>query len=128
MNDIARERFETMSWHDALLLHLHVDRRAPGTRDVVTLHIQWVDGQTSFVSFGDCYKLEANMNFGIIAAESIRSAHCILDSPRVAEERRKWAQLGVSLDDLMSFEFEMNSTGSVVRVLARSFEIEQSTA
>lgn len=73
--------------------------------------------------FGDCYALEAKMNFGIIALESILGATCSSDSPRVEEIRKKFLRYDVNLTDLLCFEIETNSTGGTIRIVARGFHV-----
>src|SRR3954449_11598353 len=105
----------------ATILSITIDRSSPGERDEVILKLQWPSGEEATICFKDCYALEANMNFGIIAAEAILSAECIRDSARLADIRKKWAALGVPLDDLKCFQLETSSTASTIRIFARAF-------
>jgi len=123
MTERIEKAFEAMEWHDAVLLSLNLDRRAPGKRDEVALIVEWPDGRKQRVCFTDCYALEAQMNFGVIAPESIRAAHCIADSPKLAEIRRRWAVLGVALESLRCFEFSTNSTASRICIYAKRYEV-----
>jgi hypothetical protein len=116
------EDFQSFEWHDAVILNITIVRANPGERDEVMLQIRWPSEKEATVCFKDCYALEANMNFGIIASETIRSAECIRDSARLADIRRKWATPGVNLDDLKCFEIETASTASRIRIYARTFE------
>lgn len=127
MTESIDEAFVALDWHDAVLLTMKIDRRAPGDRDEVALLVEWPDGRKRTVSFADCYALDAQMNFGVIAAESIRTAQCIEHSPRLAEIRRRWVALGVDLGALRCFEFTTNSTASEIRVYATRFELSDAS-
>lgn len=117
------QRFEALDWHDTLLLSLSIDRRAPGERDEVVLLVRWLDDREQRIRFSDCYSLDAQMNFGVVAPELIRAAHCTSDSPQLAAVRQRWATVGVELGDLRCFEIFTSSTASAIRICARRFEV-----
>lgn len=72
--------FNDFPWHDASLQSIYIDRQKPGEQDVVKLSIDWPDGHSSStIEFHDCYAFAANMNFGIVACESILTAECLAD-------------------------------------------------
>lgn len=123
MTKRIQEIFEGLPWHDSVLLNLTIDRKAPGERDEVLLLIEWTDGRKQTVHFTDCYAMEAQMNFGVIAPESILTAECTPNSPHLAEIRLRWSALSTHLEDLLCFELTMNSTASVIRIFARRFEV-----
>ncbi|MBZ4421418.1 hypothetical protein [Myxococcus sp. RHSTA-1-4] len=123
MTETIDEAFGALEWHDALLLSLNIDRRTPGERDEVVLLVEWPDGRKQKVRFMDCYALDSQMNFGVVAPESIRTARCLADTPKLADMRHRWRALGIELEDLRCFEFTTNSTASEVRVYARRFEV-----
>jgi hypothetical protein len=126
MTEEIRQAFEEMEWHDAVLLSLNIDRRAPGECDEVVLVMEWLDGRKQKVRFTDCYAFDAQMNFGVIAPESIRDARCATDSSKLVEMRQRWMALGVDLGDLRCFEITTNSTASEIRIYAKRFEISDS--
>lgn len=123
MTESIEHTFNALEWHDAILLKLTVDRTSPGEHDVVLIAVEWPDGTRHDISFLDCYALEAQMNFGVAAPESIRDAHCCMDSPWLYEVRQRWEGLGVALDDLRYFEIITNSTASAIRICARQFQV-----
>jgi len=110
--------FTSLAWHDAELLGLLLDRGDPGNCDQIELEVRWPDGERETVVFGDCYYLEAKMNFGVIAQESIAGATVIRDSDELLRVREKWSNLGVDLGKLICFEIKTNSTGSVLRIFS----------
>lgn len=73
----------------------------------------------------ECYALDGQMNFGVIAPESIREARCIADSPKLVEMRQRWMAVGVDLGDLRCFEIITNSTASEIRIYASRFEVSE---
>jgi hypothetical protein len=126
MTEAIEQVFESMEWHDSVLLSLNIDRCDPGERDEVTLVVEWRDGRKEKVRFTHCYALDAQMNFGVTAPESIRAARCIADSPKLAEMRQRWTALGVDLGDLRCFEITTNSTASEIRIYAKRLEVQDS--
>ena len=115
--------FDELPWHDAELRGLYVDRRQPGITDQVSLSVCWPNGAESEIAFHDCYALCAEMNFGVIAREAILAARVSYNAPGVTEIRARWEPLGVRLDDLACFEIETSSTGSLIRIYAKAFEM-----
>ena len=113
-----------MPWHDAALLELSLDRRDPGEGDEVRLRVAWPHGEEAALLFRGCYAMTADMNFGIIAAESIASATLVNDDSNLPSLRERWSRLGVPLEVLSCYRFDMSSTGSVVLVYATDFKIE----
>lgn len=115
--------FNSLPWHDAALLEMSVDRRNAGARDEVRLQVAWPHGEEATFVFRDCYALTADMTFGIIATERIGSAKLDDDDPNLASIRDQWKSIGVPLDLLNCYRLEMSSTGSVIRIYAKQFEI-----
>lgn len=112
--------FNEMPWHDAELLKISIDREKPGENDQILLEICWPNNEKNQLIFHDCYELEAKMNFGIIAPESILRAAFITKSQKITDIKKKWSQIGVDLEHLKCFEIETNSTGSVIQIYAFS--------
>lgn len=125
MTEKVEQAFHQLEWHDAVLLKMCIDRRTPGERDEVSIFVQWTNGRTREVRFVDCYALDAAMNFGVIAPESIRSGRCVSASPRLVAIREKWKPIGVDLEALRGFEIVTNSTNSQLLIVARSFCLEE---
>lgn len=113
-----KEKFNEMPWHDAELLGIVIDRQEPGENDQVIVDVCWQNGEKTRLVFIDCYGLEARMNFGVIAPESILDASSIEESQELDEIRKKWNKLGVDLGQLRCFEIRTNSTDSILRIYA----------
>ncbi|MCB9654801.1 MAG: hypothetical protein H6729_11795 [Deltaproteobacteria bacterium] len=124
MTSTIEQTFNDLAWHDAIILQLTVDRGSPGENDEILLAVEWPDGTQQQIRFVDCYLLEAQMNFGVVAPESIRDARCSNESSKLGEVRQRWESLGVTLGDLQCFEVYTNSTASIIRICARGFQVE----
>lgn len=117
--------FNDLPWHDATLKYIYINREDPGTSDVIKLLIDWPDGSSSStIEFCDCYSLHANMNFGIVADESILTAECVTDSKELKSICQEWSKAGVNLEKLKCFKIITNSTNSIINIYALNFKIE----
>jgi len=112
------ELFSELPWHDAVILGIEIGRRRPGETDEVVVMVMWPDERRSRVRFVECYGLEAKMNFGVVAAETVRSAIELDDTDALRSLREKWVHLRVDLSRIKCFTIEMNSTASSVSVYA----------
>lgn len=120
---IMENTFELLPWHDAELLNICIDRSDSGNNDIITLSIIWPDGQYNNIIFFDCYKFDAELNFGIIAKETIREAIILNESDRLNEIRNKWNKIGVNLSDLKCIKIDTNSTNSSLIIYSKGFKI-----
>jgi hypothetical protein len=110
--------FNKILWHDSELCNITIDRNNSGNNDQIIIDIRWQNDEITKFIFKDCYELELQMNFGIIASESILKASSTNKSDKLDYIRKKWQQIGVNLDNLNCFEIVMNSTSSVMRIYA----------
>ncbi len=117
------EKFDDLPWHDSVLLNLEVDRNNPGESDIVKALIKWQDGSQNSIIFNDCYLLDIQMNFGIIAEESILSAACCDSDEKISSVKKKWSSLGVELDRLRCYKINTNSTNSTLKIYALSMDV-----
>lgn len=116
--------FNELPWHDANLKFICIDRQIPGEHDVIKLMIDWPDCcSSSSIEFFDCYALTANMNFGIVASESILTAECLTESEELIAVRMEWLKVGVNLNNLKSFKITTNSTNSIINIFALDFRL-----
>ncbi len=117
--------FNSLPWHDAILKSLSIDRSRPGDNDTVRFVIDWPDdGPSSFIEFGKCYGLTAHMNFGIHTCECILAAECITASDELDALKAKWLKMTIDLDGIKCYQIITNSTGSVIKIYAFDFMIE----
>jgi hypothetical protein len=115
--------FNDLPWHDANLQSIYIDRQKPGEQDNVKLLIDWPDGKCSSIEFCDCYALNAHMNFGIVACESILTAEYFIDSEELSSIRNQWSKVGINLEGLQCFKIITNSTNSIINIFALSFRV-----
>lgn len=116
--------FCSLPWHDAEILSICIDRRQPGESDTVSFSVRWLDDSVSIVTFLNCYAFIAEMNFGVIAPESIRSADVFDINQKDTEDLYlKWKGIGIDLSLLKCYQIETNSTGSKILIYAFNFEL-----
>jgi hypothetical protein len=114
--------FNVLSWHDAELREVLVDRHHPGASDEVRLRIARPEGDEDRLIFWDCYAMTAELNFGVIAEERIAGAVQTDDDPGLHALRERWKPLGVSLDLVHCYRLETSSASSVIKIYAKRFE------
>jgi hypothetical protein len=115
-------------WHDAVLTEIRIDRSNPGYADSVELFIRWPGGRRSSVMFNDCYAMQAEMNFGIVAQETVRSFDVLIDDEMIDSVRAAFTAAKLAISDLKCFVLETNSTASSIKILARSVNIVDETS
>jgi len=121
---MKREEFLSYPWHDTEMLSIVIDRRQPGDKDKVEISLRWPDdGSYALLCFTDCYAAELQMNFGVVATESIRSVDYVVDRQDIAEIKKRWASSGAETHGLVCFEIETNSTASILRIYAMDCSI-----
>ena len=98
---------------------MEIDRSRAGEVDEVLFYILWPDDRRSRIRFMDCYALEAKMNFGVVAEETVLSATEQVETDGIRLLRDKWGRVGVDLAEVKCFTFETNSTASIINVYAR---------
>lgn len=120
--------FNSLDWHDAELIGVAVDRRMPGKNDIVIVEVRWPDSSCQGIIFTDCYAFNAQMNFGVLAPESIRSASCVTDSVDLRDVRRRWSNIDIDLRSLCCFEIRTNSTNSILQIFALGWDVALGTS
>lgn len=116
-----KQEFDSLPWHDAVLLGINIDRSNPGNLDAIILEVRWPDETKSKIIFNDCYYFEAKMNFGIVSEESILKSECFIESPIVNDIKKKWRHSGASFEHLNCYQVLTNSTNSSLTICALSF-------
>lgn len=119
------ETFNDLPWHDAVLLELLIDRRNSGEEDKVRMLVRWPDGRISSLVFRDCYQFVSEMNFGVIAEESILRAECTANGVEIQKIRDKWSSIGIDLSELFCCSIQTNSTNSKLNIYALSMSISK---
>lgn len=114
--------FNDFYWHDAVIKNIQIDRNSPGTNDTIIFDIEWPEekGKANFI-FEEVYWASMNLNFGIVANETILSASELEENDQNLNSLySKWN--GVINDmELKVYKFSLNSTGSEIKIIAKRF-------
>jgi hypothetical protein len=112
--------FTEYPWHDAILKEIKIDRSNPGNNDVINMTIVWPTGIESTFCFKDVYYAKLNLNFGVIAEESISAVTNIsMSDSDIVFFFQKWKGLIDNIEDLLFIEMLTISTGSEIRIFAK---------
>lgn len=115
--------FNEFYWHDAIIKNIQIDRHNPGIMDSITFEIEWPEekGRVNFV-FEDVYWATMNLNFGIVADETILSANEINNGGEYLININSKLK-GLIMDvKLKTYEFILNSTGSEIKIIAKGYK------
>ena len=74
MKKISNNEFNELEWHDSIIEKIEIDRSRPGENDSIEILISWYDGAKNKLRFDNVRWADLNMNFGIVALESIYDA------------------------------------------------------
>lgn len=118
--------FNQYDWHDAIVKFIDIDRNKPGVNDKITFAIEWRNGEKSALIFEDVYWASMSLNFGIVANETILKAESF--DKNDADLVRFYTDWKGLLDkvNLAKYLIEFNSTGSIIKIIARKYTIENS--
>jgi len=118
--------FNDFYWHDAIIKNIQIDRTNPGNDDSVMFEIKWPEESTMrILVFEDVYWTSMNLNFGIIADESILYATQLDEQNEdLVSFYLKWKG---AMDDvkLNTYKIELNSTGGEIKIIAKSFRVDK---
>lgn len=112
------DQFNSLPWHDANLLEINIYRRNPGNNDEIVIKIKWPNGNENEIFFSSCYLLNFQMNFGVIAEESILYAKCLEKNNIISDLKKKWKYFNVDLNGIKCFKIITNSTNSNINIYA----------
>jgi hypothetical protein len=116
--------FNDFYWHDAIIKDIIIDRHNPGKKDEIQFNILF-SGKRKIIHFifEEVYYAFFNLNFGIIADEAIRYASILNDGIDLSNFYLKWKGL---MDDvkLNVYCIELNSTGGMIKIIAKNFRVE----
>jgi hypothetical protein len=115
-------KFDEYYWHDAVIKNIHIDRNSPGIRDYILLEIEWPEnGVKSLFIFEEVYWASFNLNFGVVADETILNAS--LEDPQNDNLINFYSKWKGTMDDIKldTYKIELNSTGGVIKIIAKGF-------
>lgn len=116
--------FNDFCWHDAIVRSIQIDRTNPGLKDNIEFYIEFVEENKIKFIFHDVYLATMNLNFGIIADETILCAFEFEESDQDLQIlNAKWGDI---LKDviLRVYKFNFNATGSEIKLIAKGFKVE----
>jgi len=116
--------FNKLYWHDSVIKKIEIDRNNPGENDSISFEIEWYDTGISKILFEDVYWLRMDMNFGIIAEETIYEAYIAPnDDIDILRFNEKWK--GILKEVLPCFVIKTASTGSEIKIIAKRFKLDK---
>jgi len=117
--------FNDYNWHDAVIKNILINRNNPGILDEIIFDIEWLENEKINLVFEEVYWAAMNLNFGIVANETILNA-CVLDETDtdLINFYTKWKGMMNNVK-LNSFEINLNSTGGKIKIIAKEFRIKQ---
>jgi len=114
--------FKDCYWHDAIVKNIQIDRNNPGYKDTIMFEIEWPEGKgkTKFV-FEDVYWVSMNLNFGVVADETILNAFELEESDQdLLNANSIWGSVLKEIK-LKGYKFDFNSTGSEIKIISKRF-------
>ena len=110
-----------LEWHDAVIKSISMDRENPGHVDEICFQIQWPSEEESSLVFKDVYYAKLDLNFGIIAEETIFSFQMLDEQDEnMIRLKDKWRKIYNEIDQVYGFEIKTNSTNSTIQVFAKA--------
>lgn len=123
------EEFNNLPWHDAILKEIIIDRE---TQDVISVSVIWPEdidtNKYALIEFFSCYAFRSKMNFGMFGPDSIMTASCENTSEELDQLRSIWKEMRIDLSEVDCFRIETNTTGSEIKIFAKSFKITNKLA
>ncbi|MGX9987249.1 hypothetical protein [Soonwooa purpurea] len=103
--------------HDVVIKNININRREPGIIDSLEFTIE--GNNLTMMSFSEVYWCKLEMNFGIIADESILEMS-ILDKSdsEFIDFLNKWKGY-INVEDFLLYKIELNSSGSIIKIISK---------
>ena len=115
--------FNEINWHDSIIKSIIIDRNFPGKNDTVKFEIEWSDNGKGELLFEEVYWANLNLNFGIVAEESILSALTLgVNDTDLISLYTKWKGL-INDVKLNVYIINLNSSGGLIKIIAKSFKV-----
>lgn len=115
-------KFEEVEWHDAIIKEIKIDRRNPGYKDIIEIELSVHDTKVQLL-FEEVYLANMQMNFNVIAEETLLEAYIDDDDKELESLRTKWKDAGLIVDLLRCYVFNTNSTNSILKIYALTCRI-----
>lgn len=115
--------FDELYWHDSVIKRVEIDRTNPGWHDTIVFEIDWYDSGMGKLLFEDVYWARFDMNFGVVADESIDDAFKSSDDDvDLVKFNDKWH--GLINENLSCYVIKTSSTGGEFKIIAKEFRVE----
>lgn len=121
MND-----FNDFYWHDAVIKSIIIDRENPGKKDEIQFNILFPNKhKVVYFVFEKVYYASFNLNFGIIADETILQASILENDTELTTLYVKWKE---HLDNIKFnvYEILLSTTGGKIKIIAGNFRVKKS--
>lgn len=113
---------DEVDWHGIEVNEIFLDRNHPGIMDTLILSFVSPDGTTKKLVFNNCWQANLNMNFGVIATESIEIFEIERESEEVQKFRDFW-KFKIE-EDLYFSNITFGSTNSRISVISSEIRID----
>lgn len=118
--------FDDFYWHDAVIKNILINRSNPGNNDTITFEIEWPENRgKAKIIFEDVYWANMNLNFGVVAEETILDASVSEeDEHDLLKLRTRWKGMLTEVK-LRSYKFYLNSTAGEIKIIAVRFKVDK---
>lgn len=116
-------KFNDFEWHDAVIKSVIIDRCNLGKIDNIVFKIEFLSGIADII-FTDVFKAKFDMNFNMIATESIWDAYNEGEENNMVQKvYEDYKKVGMDIKDshLNYYKIETNTTGSVFQIVSKNF-------
>lgn len=118
--------FNNFHWHDAVIKNIQINRNNPGIMDTITFDILWPEEiEKVYFVFEDVYWATLNLNFGIVADETILNASEVEENDQdLSNLYFKWKDSLKGIK-LKVYNFNLNSSGGKIKIIAKEFRVDK---
>ena len=118
------DNFYDFFWHDAVIKNIIIDRHNPGKKDEIHFNILFPNKRKTInFIFEEVYYASFNLNFGIIANETIDYVSLLDNDVDLVNLYSK--RIGhLAHIKLIVYLIKLSSTGGTMKIISKSFRIE----
>jgi len=118
--------FNDFNWHDAIINNIKINRTNAGIDDSILFEIEWSEeNEKANLVFERVYWISMNLNFGIIAKETILyAAQLDEQNEHLVNFYSKWKG-AMNNVKMFIYKIELNSTGGCIIIIAKRFTVHK---